>query len=308
MKKTQLRARLFCALCALSLSAATANAQLLFKISSDSLAKPSYVVGTLHTVSSTFAPQITGINEAINHTEQVFGEMDIKETRSAATTARIKEASMLPDGKTIKDVLTAEQLTKVNKLLRETMGTDFNNPKMLEQMGRLCPAALSNSIVVVLYIMRHAGNYNPDALIDLYFQQVAEANHEPTGGLETVDEQIKMLYGQPLERQTQMLMCLTENSEAMSQSLEDAVEAYMRQDLEGVGKLLEDQYGNGCDFTAEERDALIGNRNRDWAGKMTDIMAKNATLFVVGAGHLTGESNLLDLLRQKGYTVEAVTK
>lgn len=308
MRKKTIFSRLLCAACALSFSALTAHAQLLFKISGDSLVKPSYIVGTVHTVSSTFAPQITGITEAINKTDQIVGELDVKETHAPEFASRMKEAMLLPDGKTIKDVLTAEQLGKVNKLLLNTMGTDFKNPKMMEQMGRLSPAALTNSITVVLYIMRHAGNYNPDALIDLYFQQVAEANHEPTGGLETAEEQTKILYGQPMDKQIKQLLCLCDNSEAVSQSMEDAVTAYMQQDLAALGKVLDEQFDNGCETDPELRAALLVNRNRAWAEKMPAIMADKSTLFVVGAGHITGEDNVLDLLRKQGYTVEAVTE
>ena len=39
---------------------------------------------------------------------------------------------------------------------------------------------------------------------------------------------------------------------------------------------------------------------------MPAIMKANSTLFAVGAGHLPGERGILNLLKQQGYTVEAV--
>lgn len=308
MRRKTFFSRMLCLVCGLSLATLTAHAQLVFKVSSDSLAKPSYIVGTMHLVSATFASQITGATEAINKTEQVIGELDIKKMNSEGFTARTQKAMLLPDGKTIKDVLTAEQLAKVNTLLTNTMGTNFKNPKMMEQMGRLSPAALANAVSAVLYIMRHAGSYNPDALIDFYFQQVAEANQEPTGGLETGDEQLALLYGQPMDSQVKQLLCLCDNSEAVSQSMEDMVTAYMNQDLAALGKVFEDQLNNGCDVNPENRALLIADRNRKWTEKMAAIMAEKPTLFVVGVGHFTGEDNLLDMLRKQGYTVEAVVE
>mgnify|MGYP006319358759 CR=1 FL=1 len=39
---------------------------------------------------------------------------------------------------------------------------------------------------------------------------------------------------------------------------------------------------------------------------MPDIMKAHPTFFAVGAGHLPGDKGLLKLLREAGYTVEAV--
>ena len=51
---------------------------------------------------------------------------------------------------------------------------------------------------------------------------------------------------------------------------------------------------------------LIDNRNADWAAKMPAIMAAKPTFFAVGAGHLAGPKGVLQLLKDAGYTVEAV--
>ena len=56
----------------------------------------------------------------------------------------------------------------------------------------------------------------------------------------------------------------------------------------------------------EELAQLIDNRNADWAKKMPAIMAAKPTFFVVGAGHLPGAKGVLQLLKDAGYTVEAV--
>ena len=53
---------------------------------------------------------------------------------------------------------------------------------------------------------------------------------------------------------------------------------------------------------------LLTARNLAWMKKIPPLMSSKSTLFVVGALHLPGPDGVLNLLRQAGYTVEAVTK
>ncbi|MDY5034870.1 MAG: TraB/GumN family protein, partial [Prevotella sp.] len=50
------------------------------------------------------------------------------------------------------------------------------------------------------------------------------------------------------------------------------------------------------------------NRNLNWAKLMPAIMGAKPTLFAVGAGHLCGEHGMIQLLRNAGYCVEAVSR
>lgn len=51
---------------------------------------------------------------------------------------------------------------------------------------------------------------------------------------------------------------------------------------------------------------LLENRNRAWLPKITAKLDKGRTMVAVGALHLFGDYGLIALLRQQGYTVEAV--
>ena len=55
---------------------------------------------------------------------------------------------------------------------------------------------------------------------------------------------------------------------------------------------------------AEAMDALIYDRNRSWVEKLDKMIPERAALVCVGAGHLPGDQGLLQLLRNRGYTVE----
>ena len=82
--------------------------------------------------------------------------------------------------------------------------------------------------------------------------------------------------------------------------------AYFSFNINKLQELMDEKENNQCDSTPEEKDALLGKRNRDWLTKMPAIMSAKSTLFHVGAGHLPGDNGVLKLLSDAGYTVEAV--
>lgn len=282
------------------------NAQLLYKVTGGSLKKPSYIVGTFHLAPASFADSIAGMREAMAQTEQVCGELDMQQAMSAGESQKMVQAMMLPDGKTLKELLSAEELGRLNAFMAKLIGTDMTNPLVEQQMGRMSPQTLTTQFTMLMY-MKHASGFNPQSLIDNYFQQEAIKDGKQVKGLETVDFQIRTHFqGMPLERQKQLLMCLVDNADFYDGETQRLAEAYFAQDLAKVKALIEEKQNNACDSTPAETEAMFDNRNADWLTKMPAIMAEKATLFVVGAGHLPGDKGVLSLLRGAGYSVEAV--
>lgn len=283
-----------------------ADAQLLYKITGKNLEKPSYIIGTYHLAPASFVDSIPGAKAAFESVEQVCGEVDMAEMESMESTQKLMAAMMLPDGKSLSDVLTADEMDRLNAYMKATIGADFTNPLIKSQMGSMIPMAISTQLQLVQF-KRITPDFNPMALIDSYFQQAAKKTGKPVIGFETVDFQISVLYtGSTIERQKQQLFCMIDNAEYSVAMLKELVGAYFAQDMAKLYEVTEEKRGDGCDSTPEEDEALIFGRNADWVEKMPAIMADKATLFVVGAAHLPGERGVLELLRQQGYTVEDV--
>ena len=295
---------LFLLLLVVSLSGA--NAQLLYKITGKGLKSPSYIVGTYHLAPATFIDSIPGANVALGEVEQVCGEVVMSEMNGFANQSKVKEALMLPDGKSITDVLTSEQMDKLNAYMNRVLGADFNNPMIKMAMGNMTPVAISSQLQLLQY-MKETPNFDPNNLIDSHFQILGKKAGKSITGLESVDFQIDLLYkSTPLERQVVQLICMVENDEFYSLQIKHLTEAYFAQDLAKVFETFEDKLNSLCDSTPEEEEALIYGRNAAWVEKMPAMMAEKPTLFVVGAAHLPSERGVLELLRQMGYTVEAV--
>lgn len=282
------------------------RAQLLWKISGADLAKPSYVVGTYHLAPVSFADSIPGLAAALAEVDQVYGELDMSEMADPQKVMLLQQAMMLPEGKSLTGLLTEEELTGLNGLMTDLIGVDFTNPAVAMQMDRLTPAALAQQFSLIMYMQKHPG-FDPSNLFDGYFQKKALEEGKPVGGLETVEFQVKVLFGStPLERQVEQLMCMVNDRAQEEQSMELVLDGFFSQDLAKIEKALAEKRNNGCDSTPEEEETLIYGRNADWAKRLPAIMKEKSTFLAVGAAHLPGDRGLLQLLRAAGYTVEPV--
>lgn len=285
------------------------NAQLLYKISGNGLNKPSYIIGTHHLCDVKLIDKVPGVKEALEASEQVCGELVMSDMQNPDSVQKVKDAMMLPEGKTIKDVLSEEQMNKLNETLKSLIGVDMTNPMLARQMETLSPGALNSQISLLLYLLKHQGEFDPQNPFDAYFQKEAIANGKPVIAFETLEYQKNVLYkSKSMERQIEELMCTLENTEYYSIMLETLTEAYKAQDVKKMEEICNEKMNNSCDSRPEEDDILIFNRNNNWIKVMQKIMAEKATFFAVGAAHLLGEKGVLEQLKKTGYTVEGVSK
>lgn len=285
----------------------SAQAQLVYKVSGKGLEKPSYIVGTHHLAPVAMVDQLPAVREALTNADQVYGELDMNVLNSTANKERMEQAMLLPADKSLMGLLTKEQGQRLDNLLKELMGVGMSNPQVGAKMNRMRPMAMLTNLTLLSYLRNHMGEFDATANIDSYFQKQAQVNNMPVSGLETLDYQLEVLYkSRTLEREVEMLMCFVDNLPFYETQAEDMTEAYKKHDLNKLLEVMKTSLSNTCDMTKDEWNILIDNRNADWALRMPAIMQASPTLFAVGVGHLPGEKGVLQLLKDAGYTVEAV--
>lgn len=298
--------KMFLTLLLTVMATAGMNAQLLYKISGKGLRKPSYIIGTYHLAPVSFVDSIPGLRGALAESEQVYGEIETADMTSPENIAKMQQAMMLPEGKTLTELLTPEQMQKLNATMKELLGVDMSNPMVAQQMNKMLPQALVTQLTVIMYLKKHSG-FNPTQSFDDYFQQQAVAQGKPVGGFETMDFQLQALFGSiSIERQIELLMCFLNNREWEESQVDNIVEAFFAQDLNRIEAAMDEKQDNSCDATDEENELLIYGRNATWLKKMPEIMQQKSTFFAVGAAHLVGERGVLAGLRNAGYLVEGI--
>lgn len=277
-----------------------AQAQLLWKVSGNGLDRPSYVIGTHHLAPLSVKDSIANLQQAIDQTEQVYGEIVMDDANNPEILMKMQQAMMLPADTTLKSFYTQAQYDTIAAVVKNYMGVD------LALFDKLKPATITTQLSVAL-AMKSLKGFNPQEQLDTWFQTQARQAGKKVGSLETIDMQINVLYNsQTLTRQALLLYCTaTHIEQGVDQSLR-MNQAYMKQDLDELLAIIEEKMGDVCDSNPEEISTLIYGRNANWARQFPSIMKQSPTLFVVGAGHLPGPQGLLKLLQKQGYTVEAM--
>lgn len=278
--------------------ALNANAQLLWKISGNGQEKPSYILGTHHLAPLSIKDSIAGLPQAVDGTAQVYGEVVMTEMTSPEFAQSMQQMMTIAGDTTLQSLFTPEQYELVSKAVKENLMAD------VAMFGKYKPAVLTQQLTLIL-CMKHLGGYNPQEQLDTYFQQQAMQSGKKVGGLESIQSQMDILFkNQTLQRQANLLYCLVSDINKAMDQTKRLNNAYKAQNLDEMLKLTEERDGTSCDPLPGEMEAMLDNRNKAWIEKMPAIMEEAPTLFVVGAAHLPGTNGVLNLLKEKGYTVE----
>ena len=282
----------------LLLVATAVHAQLLWKVTGNGLGRPSYILGTHHMAPSTMIDQIKGMNEAIAGCDIVVGEVEKDSLMSPEVQARMAQAMVAPLDSTLDKVLTPADYGIVEKVFNKYFGT---LGMKLKQVNNLKPSAISTQMQAMQAI-KYFPNFDANSLIDVMVQTRANEAGRPSVGLESVDEQINLLFNGSIANQAKGLVEACKQDEFFQVQSAALADAYLHQDLDKLLAVMTDATMGGD--SEEEMEVLIYSRNRSWAEKLKVIMPERACLVCVGAGHLPGEQGLLQLLRNAGYTVE----
>ena len=281
---------------ALTLLCLTSNAQLVWKISGNGIKKPSYILGTHHGCPFTYCDSIPGLMKAFDKVDNIIGEINMIEfaEMSPERMQKMQAMMMMPADTSLLSLFSTEEAAKVNEWLGKKMGASLEMLSVMKPMTIMVTVQNKEMMEVIPEIATMT-------TIDKYMQTLGQWKGKTIGELETADYQMELLYGNSLEEQADALLEMIdhEDSKGLLQQLTDA---YKSQNLDTLWKVFQEQ------MTGYEYDAIVKVRNLNWEKQMKELLPKQSTLFVVGAGHLLGESGMINLLRKAGYKVKPVKK
>lgn len=288
----------FLTIAAFIMAAYAAEAQILWKITGNGLESPSYILGTHHLAPLSVLDGVEGFKAAYDSVDKVCGELVMSEMQKPETIMMLQKEMVMPDGKTLDSLYSEEEMARVSSLFKELTGID------LSMAAQLKPAAVMQQIVLLLN-MKHIEGFNPNDQLDTFVQDKALEDGKKVLALETIRQQIDILYNAPLEEQAEDLLYVVDHIDESVSDVRELSEIYMSYDIGKLLECMEEQNAkSGCD--EEELDRLLYDRNVAWAEKMPQMMKEGPVMFVVGAGHLPGERGVLELLERQGYELTPV--
>ena len=270
-------------------TAATAQDNaLLYEVTGNGLAQPSYLYGTFHLVCPNDLILSDALKKATADAQQLYLEIDMDDPNLQSS---MMQGMMLTGGKTMKDLMSADDYTVVDSYLQKKSGMG------LAQVGGLKPIALYS------FMMMGVLGCQPVSY-DLTLMQMATKDKKEILGLERLEDQLALFDKIPLEKQVSMLAEMARKPDEVQKELANLLTAYKAQDLAGMIKQMkESKYDGGLDdFEAD----LLDKRNQNWIPVIEKAAKDKPTLFAFGAGHLGGDKGVIKLLRDRGYLVKGV--
>lgn len=268
-----------------------------WKISGNGLKKPSYLYGTIHLIPKENFSIPAVVQNALGDAKRVAFEIDMKEMTNIRTQMGLITKSFMAGGKTLKDLLSAEDYALV-KAKMEEKGLPGG---MFE---RIKPMFLSTMFSSEDDKGTSAASSGGMTSVEMELYGISKRKKLESTGLETAAYQMSIFDSIPYEAQAKMLVDGLRNVDQHADGegeLDTMLKLYHDQDITAMQSMISDvQYGMG-----NYEDILLNQRNRNWIPVMSRLMREKPTIFAVGAGHLGGENGVVALLRKQGYRVES---
>jgi uncharacterized protein len=261
---------------------------LLWEISGNGLTSPSYVFGTIHALCPENFNVPKAVRKRLDLSEQLALEVDMDAPNFMA---ELIQSASLPTGTTLSSMFTADEYTLLNNYFASTMQLDL---KTFENMKPF----MLQSLLLSQLTDCNAVSYEQRLMA------MAHAQGKEVVGVETIKEQLAAMDKLPQQMQTAMLVKTAKDLPKARASYLEMVSLYLAQDLDGLLKITQE------DLTPKEHKLyeaiFLVDRNRRWIPAIEREAKAKSTFFAFGAGHLGGQNGVLELLRQKGYTVKPI--
>ncbi|MES2835057.1 MAG: TraB/GumN family protein [Pseudomonadota bacterium] len=249
-----------------------------------------YLLGTVHVLRPATAWGSPRLEQAFDSADQVFFEIE-NPGDQAALLPLIRQHGVSPD-RPLSHLISTGDLNLL-QLSASTIGSSA------AQMDMFRPwlAALTLSVSPLI----EAG-YDPNSGVEMVLRARALANGQPVKGLETIDQQVRIMAGFSEPAQLAFLHATLKAFDEAPTELDRMVGAWAAGDIAALNAI----FAEGMEESGPEVNrSLLTDRNRQWAGQIRTLLEGEGTIFIaVGAAHLMGEGSVQDYLAERGVEVE----
>lgn len=258
---------------------------LLWKIEGNGI-QPSYLYGTIHLIgkSDFFINQPT--KDAFANSEQIIMELDMDDPKMAM---EMMTLAKMDNGTTLDKLLSEEEYKLVDEALKSSLGAGVGMFNSWQPM-------LLSGMIATKYIEGTPESYESS------FMKMATDSNKEILGLESVKDQLDAMGKISYKDQAKLLMEGIKEFDEAKEIFSKLVGHYKKQDVSALYEMMTEQYG-GIDITA----SLLDERNKKWIPKIGTMAKEKSTFFAVGSGHLGGPLGVIQLLRNAGYRVTAIS-
>lgn len=262
--------------------------------------KPSWVMGTMHMSDPRVLDMPAAAKSAYNNASTVVIEStDVLDKRKmAAFMLEHPEYTMLPSGKTLKDMLDpADYKIVEDGLKKRGIG--------IASVARMRPWIISTMIALPACEIARRGD--GVQMLDIALATKAKSQGKDVEGLETLSDQIGAIASLPPSVNLQGLVETMKLGDELPDVMETMISLYSSGDLGMLWPFLRslspetDDGGYG-----EFEKTMVTARNHTMVEHAAPLIDRGNAFIAVGALHLPGDEGLISLLQKAGYQVTPV--
>ena len=250
-----------------------------------------YLLGSLHFLQEDYYPLSDSIQAAFEDAETVVFEADIGQLSTAEAAFFLIERAEPEAGEALQEVLPPETYQQVQQAT-----DDLGLPMAFFQSTEPWFLALSLTSAQLLSL-----GFDPTYGVDQYLYNQAQAAEKNILALETVEQQANLFEQLSVEDQRQLVQQTLIELDTLDTWFKAMIDAWLVGDAAGLADYLLTSF----EAYPQVQQILLRDRNRNWLPQVETFLQDDEDyLVVVGAAHLVGEGNLLELLAQQGYSAE----
>ena len=272
------------------------HAQVLYRISGNSAAAPSYILATNRMVDMTFIDTIPNAFKCYAQCNKVITEFAMQDYEAIAA---LRQAAILPDSIQLRHFYTHEQYLQIDEALR------INLSMGLDKWGRMKPSDLAEMFRNEL--MKRWLHYNEERTMETFFEKVALQSNIPVYGLDDVGETMYMLFDrEPFHWQCEELLKVVEYPEKEVRFERSLLEMYQYGRLADMAYFVKSP-DNQTSLSFSDYQ-VYAKRNKVWVKRLTPYLREGKAFITLNAIYLGGDEGLLAQLKAAGYRVKAVNR
>lgn len=280
--------------CILFFYVLSSSAQVLYRISGNSVVAPSYILATNRMIDMTFTDSIPNAFKCFSNCDKVITEFAIQDYEAIAA---LRQAALLPDSVQLSNFYSKEQYREIDEALRINLGMG------LDKLGRMKPSYLAEMYRNEL--MKKWLNYDEDRSMESFFEKVAAQSNIPVYGLDDVGETMYMLFDrEPFQWQCKELYKVIESPEKEVRLERNLRDMYLYGRLSDMAYMVKSPDNlTSLSFSDYQ---IYAKRNHVWVKRLTPYLQEGKAFITLNAIYLGGEDGLLAQLKATGYRVKAV--
>ena len=243
-----------------------------------------YLAGSIHMLKSSLYPLAEQLQAAFDSSTHLVLEVDSTALTTQDMQMKVMKAGLLPSGQTLRGVL-AQPLHERLEARLQSYGID------IAAVQRMNPAMVMNQLVLLRLM---ALGY--DAALGMEQHFTALLGDRQILELESVDQQLEMLFGQPIETQIQLLRDALDQELDVEPIMADMITAWLSGADQRFLDLFSEQAGDS-ELAKAFNKQLLDDRNQGMAQKVQSYLEATGTYFVlIGAAHFIGDNGIVAIL------------